>query len=232
MQHPLGGHALGQGAVHHAAGNGGHAVEPAHQPALGPLHPAAQRVALDQAQIERGVHLVVLNVQPASGAPQGGKRHRRGRAHQGRLHHPHHVGFPAPLGPQHRQAAQGEAGQVQQALEAAGLVRHPQRRAHHTHALPGLAAVLAGAVAGPHLPGRVVGWRGDDAHLVPCMGQPLRHLAGVLADAGEFGGEIDAVEKQLHRVPFGRGAAMGLAVLALARAAAPTKARTPMNFIW
>ena len=56
---------------------------------------AAQPGALEQAQLERGVHFIVLHVQPGASAAQPGGQPCRGRAEQRRLDHQDDVGRPA-----------------------------------------------------------------------------------------------------------------------------------------
>ncbi|KAG0737702.1 hypothetical protein G6F24_017849 [Rhizopus arrhizus] len=80
-------HAFGQRQVQHAVRDRRHAVEAAHQPPFGALDQGAQTGALEQAQLERRVDFVVLDVQPRAGAAQAGGQPGGGRAEQGGFHH-------------------------------------------------------------------------------------------------------------------------------------------------
>ena len=70
--------------------------------------------------------------------------------------------------------------------------------AAHGHARAFLARVASGAIAVMHPPLRIVGRRRDHADAVSAGGQPFGHLRAVLADAGQFGGVVDAVDQDLH----------------------------------
>ena len=47
-------------------------------------------------------------------------------------------------------------------------------------------------------PLRIVGRRSDDGHFVTLSGEPLAHLGGVLADAGQLRAVIDGVDEYAH----------------------------------
>ena len=158
----------------------------------------AQSLGLEQAEVEGGVDLEVLHMKPGSGAADAGGKQRRDGAEQGRLDGEDDVRFPAAL-PQHGdRTAERKAGQVQHALEAGDLRRHPQGAAQKLDAVDGLAPVAPGRVAGADAPLRVVGRRADNLDLVPALHEPARHLAGVLADADGLGWRVQPVDEDAH----------------------------------
>lgn len=195
---PLGRHALVGGLGEHRGRDRRDAVEAPHQPAFGRQRHAPHAAAAHQAQAEGRVHLVVLDVQPRPAARELRQQQHAGRAEQRRLHHHHHIGPPACLRQQQRQARQHERGQVREAGRRARTRGHPGRRAPQIDAVPVAAAVGPGRMALGHLPLRKEGRRRDHAHRVAARAQPARHLARVLAHAGQLGREVHRVQQDLH----------------------------------
>lgn len=90
---------------------------------------------------------------------------------------------------------------MQHALEAGGAGGDVERAAVNGEVgqrVLGGATVAEGWVDAP---GGVVGRRGDDVDVVATTGEPQSHFAGVFADAGEFGREVEAVDEDLQGAP-------------------------------
>ena len=83
-----------------------------------------------------------------------------------------------------------------------GTLRHPKRATKDGHPAPALLLIALGIMALAHFPGGIVGRCRDHANLMPLLGKPSRHLAGIFTDADELGGEIQAQNEDLHRLPF------------------------------
>lgn len=109
-----------------------------------------------------------------------------------------HIRLPAPLGEQGEEGSEGKACQVQQALQGSGAGRDVQGAAGNPNAMLNGSLPPKRAVIGLHLPIRVIGRGGDNTNVMALRGKPGRHVTRVLADAGELGGVVEAVDQQFH----------------------------------
>ena len=191
--------ALGGELPHHAARDRRDGVEAAHQQALGSEGTTPQQRLAKQAQLVGGVDLEVLDVQPRARAREPGREPARRRAEQRRGHDEHDLRPPADELEQNRQARKSEARQVQDAAQTCGPGRNPDRAAVDGQAGGRtLGLVATGVVAVADAPRGVVGRCAHHRYLVAAPHQLGRHLARVLADAGELGREVEGEKNDLH----------------------------------
>ncbi len=165
-----------------------------------------------QAEVEGGVNLEVLHVEPGGGAGDPRNKERGGGAEKCGLDGEDHIGIPRRLAQHDGQAAEHEGCEVRDALEAGGLLGDVKGSAVDDR----LGGILHSAVFGPveltaivfaDAPGGVVRGSSDDADLMAAGGEPGGHLACVLANAGEFGGVVEPVDQdsQTGCSPIDRG---------------------------
>ena len=180
--------------VQHATRNRAHPIEGAQQTTLCTQCPALQTLATQEAQLERGVQLQVLNVQPRLGAAQEGAQPGRWCTGGGWRHHQHHLRPPRQGQTQHhRKIAEGKRRLVKQAPCSAGPTRHPQWTTVHGDArLFQLTGVSPAAVWRADLPSRVIGRGTDHPNLVATGGQAAGHFTRILADPGELRAVVHA----------------------------------------
>jgi hypothetical protein len=158
-------------------------------------------------------------MQPGWCASYGSGQQGDGRGEQCRFDGEDQIRPPASLAQHDREAAQREGEKMQYAAKAGGASRNPERSAIHgglgkprLRAGVGAArqarfgavlrtplpAIEASAVAFVNTPVGVVGRRRDDAHLMTAPGEPRRHLPRVFANAREFGGVVETIDKNSH----------------------------------
>ena len=152
----------------------------------------------EEAEVKGGVDFEVLDVEPGGGSGGVGDEEGEGGSEEGGLDGPDDLGLPEDLTEQGGEAAEGEGGEVNHALEAGGFFGDVERGAEDLWVaglgFVGVAEVFADA------PGGVVRGGGDDVEVVAPGGEPCGHFAGVFADAGELGGEVEAVDEDAEAV--------------------------------
>jgi len=87
---------------------------------------------------------------------------------------------------------------VRQTFDPGYTAGHVQRAADYLHALPGLLLVAPARIPRPDPPLGIVRRRGDHAHAVPALGQEQGHVAGIFADPGKLGSEVNPVDEETH----------------------------------
>ena len=182
----------------HAHADGRDQIEAAHQPAIGAAQQAPQPRPLAPG---RGAHAAsdfqVLDVQarPRATQPGGEQRGGRGAARSARPPRPDR-GESAP-------PATGRAARLLSANDSRCTIRaggvgargSQMRAAQHPHTAHGLAPPCPGGVAGGHPPFRIVGRRGDHAHLVAALAEPCGEISGIPPDAREFRSEVETEDE-------------------------------------
>jgi len=154
-----------------------------------------------QAKIEGGVHLEVLHVKPRSRIGRLRHQQRQRRAEEGGLDGKDNLWLPEDLAKHHRQAAEHEREKVRHALEAGRLGRNVERRAIDDRLARNLLrAVKPAAIVLADAPRRIVRRSGHHADFMPSRSQPRRHLAGILADAGQLRGIVKPVDQNSQTV--------------------------------
>lgn len=156
------------------------------------------RAALQDAEFERRIDLVILQMQPRARARDARERPRGRRADQRRRDREHDVGAPERIPRQQRQRRQRERCEMHEPCLAARPRGHPQRRARHPHAAARLARVACARVTVRDAPGRVVRRRAHDLYRMPGRSQRLGHLGRIAARAAQLGRVVDAVDQDLH----------------------------------
>ena len=185
----------------------GDAIGTAQQRSFEPQRPATRARAAQDSQLERGVDLEVLHMQPGSGAARPRRDEGRQERQQRRLHRDHDLWAPTRLPQQHRQARERVAEGVERARRATGPPGNPGWAAPHVHTLQGRARIARSGVAVADAPGRVVRRGRHDPHLMPALRQPLHHLGVVLADRDQLRRVVGRVQQDAHAPAARRQAA-------------------------
>ena len=165
-------------------------------PAVEPPRRARKPALAEQADLESGTQLEVLHVQPSLRPRETCCKQAHRGGERGRLDHEQGLRSMTQCSIEHgRGTGQGKGEEMQNAGEGLRPAGDPQGAADHAHAAPGLGRPAPARASRIKAPVRVVGVGGDHGHLVALAHQALGHLAGVLADAGQLGREVEAVEQ-------------------------------------
>ena len=200
----VGGNAFGEGTLDHLEGDAGDAVEGAGEEGFESDGEGVDgAVGGEQAEVEGGVDLEVLDVEPGGCAGGFGDEESERGAEEGGFDVEDDLWLPPGLAQHDGKAAEHEGEEVRHALEAGGFGRDVEGGAVDD----GFAGDFFGAVEGATVvfadaPGGIVRGSGDDADVVAAGCEPGGHFAGVFADAGKFGGVIETVDQDSQIGPF------------------------------
>ena len=160
-----GGHTFAVQALQHRLGDAAHHREALQGVPLPTLGNRAQPTPLEQAKLEGSIQFKILDMQPADTLPahHAAQQQGSGCTEKRRGHGDHHIRTPSPLREQGHKAGESEAGEMQQALEPAGLARHPEGAALHPNPFTLLQA-KAVVMTCCDLPSGEIGRRCDHTH--------------------------------------------------------------------
>ncbi len=156
-----------------------------------------------ETEIEGGIYLEVVDVEPGGGAGGFGYEEGQGGTEEGGLYREDYIGPPEDLAEHDWEAAQHEGDQVGYPFEAGGFCGDVEGGAvDRGFAGLALGAIQLASVVFADAPGGVIRGGGDDPDFVASGGQPGGHLSGVLADTSQLGGVVDAVDQNSQGTPL------------------------------